>query len=99
MSSEPTDAGVAQSDVLREQAIKRLRKRRDFHAHLLVYVLVNGFLTVIWAAINRHGFFWPIFPMLGWGVGLVMNAWDVYRGEELSEDSIQREMQKLRPGG
>ena len=82
-------------DVLRDRAIKRLKKRRDFHAHLLVYVLVNAFIVAIWALTNVHGFFWPIFPLLGWGIGVVMNAWDVYRPEEFDEDQIRREMDRL----
>ncbi len=97
MSSDPIYASVPDTDVLREQAIRRLKKRRDFHAHLLVYVLVNGFLAVIWAVTNRNGFFWPVFPIVGWGIGVVMNGWDVYRGDEFSEDTIRREMDKLRP--
>src|SRR5262252_5711940 len=36
---------------VRDQAVTQLKKRRDFHAHLLVYVLVNAFLVVIWAVI------------------------------------------------
>ncbi len=28
--------------------------------HLLVYVLVNGFIVIIWAMTSSHGFFWPI---------------------------------------
>ena len=53
----------------RDQAVTHLKKRRDFHAHLLVYVLVNAFLMVIWAVIGAHGFFWPIFSIAGWGIG------------------------------
>ena len=34
---------------LREQATIRLRKKRDFRAHLLAYVLFNGALVIIWA--------------------------------------------------
>ena len=104
MSSQPSYGGAygataptQPDDVLREQALTRLKKRRDFHAHLLVYVLVNGFLAVIWAATNVHGFFWPVFPIVGWGIGVVMNAWEVYRGEDFSEDMIRREMERLRP--
>jgi uncharacterized ion transporter superfamily protein YfcC len=80
---------------LREQAIKRLKKRRDFFAHLLVYVMVNGFIVVIWA-VTSQGFFWPIFPMVGWGIGVVMNAWDVWRGDEFDEATIAREVERLK---
>ena len=80
----------------RELAIKRLKKRRDFYGHLLVYALINGVLVAIWALINVHGFFWPIFPILGWGVGVVLNAWDVYRNDAFSEAQIQREIERQR---
>ena len=80
---------------LRERAIVRLKKKRDFRGHVLVYVLVNTFLVVIWWLTGAH-LFWPIFPILGWGIGVVMNAWDVYRSEELGEEQIRREMERLR---
>ena len=40
-------------------------------------------------------FFWPVFPMLGWGIGLIFHAWDTYRSEELSEERIHREIEHL----
>lgn len=80
---------------LRERAVKRLKKRRDFYGHILVYLLVNAFLVVIWAVTSPGGFFWPVFPLVGWGIGVVMNAWDVFWAEEVSEDRIQREMEHL----
>lgn len=83
------------ADAVRERAIKRLKKRRDFVGHLLVYVMVNGIVVTIWAMTNLHGFFWPIFPILIWGIGVVMNAWEVYRGDTFSEEQIQREIDQL----
>lgn len=82
------------AEVLRERAVKRLKKRRDFYTHLLVYTLVNGFIVAIWA-VTGHGFFWPIFPMVGWGIGLVMNGWDAFRDEEFDEEQIQREIERI----
>ncbi|MGZ4736761.1 MAG: 2TM domain-containing protein, partial [Acidimicrobiia bacterium] len=43
---------------LREQARKRLQKRRDFTAHVVTYVVVNAMLIGIWA-ISGAGYFWP----------------------------------------
>ncbi len=79
---------------LRERAVRRLKKRRDFFAHLLIYVLVNTFLVVIWA-VTSSGFFWPMFPIVGWGIGVVMNAWDVWRGDEFSDEEIAREIHRM----
>lgn len=81
---------------LRERAIKRLKKQRDFKGHLLVYALVNAFLVVIWAMTNPDGFFWPVFPIVGWGIGVVLNAWDVYQNDEFADEEIHREMEHLR---
>jgi hypothetical protein len=41
-------------------------------------------------------FFWPVFPMLGWGIAVAFNAWDVYGRRPLTEDQIRREMERLR---
>lgn len=89
-NNEPTREGE-----LRELALKRLKKRRDFHAHLLVYVLVNAFLVVIWAVTTPGGFFWPVFPIVGWGIGVVMNAWDVYFAQDFTEEQISEEIEHL----
>lgn len=86
---------ATQNEVLRERALKRLRKQRDFRGHLLIYVLVNAFLVVIWAVTDVHGFFWPIFPIVGWGIGVVMNAWDAYRRDDFDERRIHQEMERL----
>jgi hypothetical protein len=80
---------------IRDQAIERLKKRRDFKTHVLMYVTVNAFLVVIWA-ISDSGFFWPIFPILGWGIGVIANAWDVYGRKPISEEEIRREVDRLR---
>jgi hypothetical protein len=78
----------------RDRAAQRLKKRRDFHAHLLVYALVNGFVVAIWAITGSGGFFWPVFLIAAWGIGLVMNAWDVYWRREITEQDIQHEMER-----
>ena len=86
-------ASGSQQD-LREQAIARLKKKRDFRAHVFIYVAVNAMLVAIWAIVGG-GFFWPIFPILGWGVGVAANAWDVYGRKPIGEDEIRRETERL----
>ena len=93
-----TDLENTTADERREQAIERLKKRRDFRAHLLVYTMVNSFFVVIWAMTMPSGFFWPIFPLVGWGIGVVMNAWDVYLAGDFREDDIHREIERMERG-
>jgi hypothetical protein len=89
------ESGVQTEDDLREQAIQRLKKKRDFRSHVFIYVAVNAMLVVIWA-VTDSGFFWPIFPMVGWGIGVAANAWDVYGRKPITEDEIRREADRLR---
>lgn len=81
---------------LREKAVKRIKEKREFRGHLLTYLAVNAFLVVIWALAGA-GFFWPVFPIVGWGLfGIVPHAWRVYGGrDEITEEQIQKEMRRI----
>jgi hypothetical protein len=37
-----------------------------------------------------------VFVTLGWGIGLAMNAWDVYVRKPITEAELQREIAHLR---
>ncbi len=78
----------------RELAIKRIKEKNDFKIHLFIYVVINSMLVVVWAFTDRT-FFWPILPIVGWGVGVVINGYVVYRGNVVTEEQIEREMKNL----
>jgi 2TM domain len=91
-------AGVTPEDDeadLRQLAVEQLRKKRDLQAHLIAYLLVNAFLNAIWLLTNAGGFYWPMFPLFGWGIGVAFHVWDVYAPAEPAESRIQREMKHL----
>jgi uncharacterized ion transporter superfamily protein YfcC len=91
------EASADPEQQLRERALERLKKKRDFRTHVVIYVAVNAFLVVIWA-VTGAGYFWPIFPILGWGIGVVANGWDVYGRQPITEDEIRQEADRLRGG-
>jgi hypothetical protein len=95
MTMEASPEQPRTDDELREAALRSVKKKQDFRGHLIVYVLVNAMLVGIWA-VTGADFFWPIFPILGWGIGVAMNAWDVYGRRPASEEQIQREIERLR---
>ena len=82
----------------RAAAMQRLKDKRDFRNHVAAYVLVNALLVVIWA-LSGAGYFWPIWSIAGWGIGLAFNAWAVYFERPITEDDIRREMQRDRGTG
>jgi hypothetical protein len=84
---------AAPEQAAHDQAVKRLKKQRDFRGHLLAYLLVNTLLVVIWAT-TSHGFFWPAFVIAPWGIAVAMNAWEAYGRPDLSEQAIQHEMER-----
>ena len=85
------------SDDLRKQARDALKKRRDFTAHVVSYVVINAMLIGIWA-ISGGGYFWPAWVLLGWGVGLVLNAWDVFFRRPITDADVDREVERRRGG-
>lgn len=78
----------------REAAIKRVNDKRDFRQHVVVYVLVNALLVIIWA-VSGAGYFWPVFPLVGWGIGLAFHAWSVFGERSITEDDIERELRMM----
>ena len=57
--------------------------------------MVNALLWAIWA-LTGSGFAWPAIISLGWGIGLVMNVWEVYIRRPIGEGEVRREIERLR---
>ena len=54
--------------------------------------MVNALLVAIWA-LSGAEFFWPVFSILFWGIGVIFNGWNAYyERKPISEEEIRREM-------
>jgi hypothetical protein len=82
---------VDDDDDARQAAIRRLRAKHAFQQALVAYVVVNAFLVVVWFA-SGGGYFWPVWVMAGWGMGLVLLGWNTYGRRPITENDIRREM-------
>lgn len=91
---EPYRGAQPIEDLLRKKAIERIEERRAFQWHLLSYVVVNAALVLIWL-LTGADYFWPIWPMLGWGIGLAWHAVSL-RNTGPTEAQISAEAAKLR---
>ena len=45
----------------------------EFREHLTAFVAAHLVMVAIWA-LSGFGYFWVIWPMLGWGIGLLAHA-------------------------
>jgi hypothetical protein len=74
------------------------RKRASFQGHLRAYVVVNTFFWILWYFNGRNysndGVPWPIWPALGWGIGITMHYFRAYVYPK--SGSVEREYEKLK---
>ena len=81
------------------KAKKRVEARMGFYIHLAVYLLVNTFLSILNMSFSSD-YFWVIWPMIGWGSGLIIHGLRtfVFTSESsVKERLIEKEMQKSNP--
>ena len=86
-------------ETVKEQELWRLAKKRvSFKRHLLIYMIVNVFFWCIWwfdeDNRDKGEFPWPVWSMLGWGVGLAFEYVSVYHSNK--PDAIEKEYEKIK---
>jgi len=89
-------------DKLRKLARKRAQAKIGFYVHLVIYVIINVFLVLLWyMTSDTTEFPWFIFPLVGWGIGLVAHGVYTFYGSSTGlEDSMtERELAKLKAQG
>jgi hypothetical protein len=86
-----------EEDILdeRELARRSVQARRDFGSHLVAYLVINAFLVAVWA-VTGAGYFWPIWVVCGWGIGLVLHAWDVFFRRPVTDADVDAELNRHR---
>ena len=80
-----------------EIAKARVKKKSEFHSHLVTYLVTCGFLLAI-NLITSSDYLWAIWPFLGWGIGVVFHGLDAYGviGDKVREEEmIQKELEKM----
>ena len=73
----------------------QLQRWRDFQAHLLAYLVGNLTFVAIWLLTGK-GFFWPAFPLIGWGVGLSFQHFHVALRGQISDEDVRRRVRSDR---
>jgi hypothetical protein len=86
----------AGGDPLRAQALRQLHRKRGLRAHAISYGAVNLLCVVLWRLLTPALFFWPLFPMVGWGIGLAFHVLALRRPSHLDDERVEREIGRIR---
>ena len=82
----PVAAPVQGPPALRSRkGLDRLRRNSGFRIHGTLYTAVNAFLVGTWGLTGHH-FFWPFFPIAGWGIAVVIHASAVEHAGQRKEE-------------
>jgi len=89
-------------DIELEKARKRVKKKKEFYQHLASYIAVGTFFFLL-NVVTSYGEWWFYFPMLGWGIGLVIHFFTVFGipgvvnyNDDWEERAIEEELERLR---
>lgn len=77
------------------KARRRVQKLKAFYINFICWTVVSALLLFIYAE-SHGGFFWPIFPIAGWGLGVLFQAFDIFGfGRGWEQRKILEEMQRI----
>ncbi len=78
-----------------EELWQMAKARVGFRWSFISYFIVNAFLVVIWFfSSGPASYFWPIWSMMGWGVGIAFQYFHAYHGNKMI--SATQEYEKLK---
>ncbi len=79
-----------------QSAKKRVEEKVRFYRHLTIYIAVCVLLMIINVSTSTE-YLWFIWPLMGWGIAVLIHALQVfgYVGEStITEQMIEKEMEK-----
>lgn len=91
--------GMSEEEIYRK-ARERVEEKKGFYIHLIVYILVNIMLIIIWVATGA-GFPWFIFPLGGWGIGILFHFLGIFvfsRRTGWERRQVEKEVERLKRG-
>jgi 2TM domain len=85
-----------------KMAKERVEARIGFYWHLAAFLVVNAFLFTIYLVtsiqVGEMIYPWFVFPLAGWGIGIILHAFGVFLFPDTGieqEHRIERELAKM----
>ncbi|PKP20191.1 MAG: histidine kinase [Bacteroidetes bacterium HGW-Bacteroidetes-21] len=78
-----------------KKAKERIGEIKSFYVHLITYTIVNVAM-VIYNLIVTPQVLWFVWPMMGWGIGILVHALSVFlKGRLFSKDWEDKKIKEL----
>lgn len=78
---------------LYDKARTRVKHRKKFYSHIVTWVIMSVFFILI--NLFTTDYFWAIFPILAWGIGVAFHGLQVF-SDEWEDEEVEREFERLR---
>ena len=78
---------------LYEHAKNRVKTRKKFYSHVITWVVLSVFFILLNLATTDY--FWAIFPILAWGIGVAFHGIQVF-SNEWEDAEVDREFERLK---
>ncbi len=79
---------MATDNGLREEAVERIKERRGFIVHLVIYAIVNVAMLALWA-VSGGGSYASAWLAFGWGIGVAFHGLAVLiEDQQMSTQSL-----------
>jgi hypothetical protein len=79
-----------------QKASKRVKELKEFYGNLTSFCIVIPFLAAL-NLLTAPGYWWFLWPMLGWGIGIAFHAVNVFGiGKNWEEKKIRELMEEER---
>jgi hypothetical protein len=84
------------NDYQRDEVLWRIAKKRaSFKWSFSAYVFINTFLICVWCfSSGPQSYFWPVWVILSWGVGLLFKYLEAYQGNNIF--TAEQEYERLK---
>ena len=91
---------LSEEDLYRE-ARKIVEAKKGFYVHFVIYLIVSAVIYIVYR-LTWTGYPWFIWPILGWGVGVLFHFLGVFffsRQSNWDKRAIEKEVQRLKQQG
>ncbi len=99
MEASDTEKSSSEEEELHTEAVKRIKRKRDFAGHVVLYVIINAGLWIVWAIDGANtDDLWPAWVTGIWFAILLLDAYKVYKERPISAQQVQKEIRRIKRG-